>query len=93
MKAYRHLIRHALNQGATVSVYDGEEWACKKCNKLTQIIADIESVEEAQVIIRDASGEKIGWALIIEGLDDDETVADYTCTPFMKAWDQEYNQA
>ncbi len=93
MKAYKHLVKHALAAGHTVSVYDGEEWACKKSASHNQIIADIESVEEAQLIIRDAAGEKLGWALVVLGLADDELVADFSDNKFMGDWwDSFYRQ-
>lgn len=90
MKAYKHLVKHSLNKGFSVSVWDGEEWQVKRGTKYQAIIDAIESVEEAQIVIRDAEGVKMGWALVIPSLDDDETVADYTCTDFMETWDTHY---
>jgi hypothetical protein len=92
MKEYKHLVKHVLAAGGTVSVFDGEEWASKKSADYKQIIADIESVEESQLILRDAAGNKLGWALIIPCLADDETVADYSVNEFMDAWFNTYNQ-
>jgi len=92
MKAYRHLIRHALKTGNTVSVNDGEAWPVKRSNKYRLILEHVESVEEAAIQIYTPVGECLGWALIIPyGLDDDETVADMTETKFMKHWDELYN--
>ena len=91
MKAYKHLVKHSLARGFTVSVFDGEEWDVKRSSKYQEIINSIESVEEAQIRIRDTEGVNVGWALIIPGLEDDETVADYTCTDFMDTWDTHYN--
>ena len=91
MKAYKHLIKHALKSGHTVSVWDGEEWQVKRSSKYTEIVAAVESVEEAQVRIRDAAGEQVGWALVSAyGLEDDETVIDYGVNDYMGAWDAEY---
>lgn len=91
MKAYKHLVKHALTRGFTVSVYDGEEWDVKRSNKYQTIIDSIESVEEAEIRIRNDEGDSVGWALVIPGLNDDETVADYTCTDFMETWDTHYS--
>jgi hypothetical protein len=91
MKAYKHLVKHTLARGFTVSVFDGEDWDVKRSNKYQTIIDSIESVEEAQIRIRDTDGNNVGWALVIPGLNDDETVADYTCTDFMETWDTHYN--
>jgi len=92
MKAYKDLVKTALHHGFVVSVFDGEEWSTKKSNQYKVIIDDIEGVEEAQIVIRDASNKELGWALIIPSLEDDETVADFTITSFMNNWDLNYNQ-
>lgn len=91
MKAYKALTKYALSQGCTVSVYDGEEWAERKSTAYNAIVAAVESVEEAELIIRDAEGNKVAWALVQPfGLEDDETIVDNTCTPFMEAFDSVY---
>ena len=87
MKAYKRLIKHALSLGHTVSVYDGGEWEVKKSNKYKQIIDCIESVDESEIIIHDKNNMRLGWALIIPSLDDEETVADNTITEFMTSWE------
>jgi hypothetical protein len=92
MKAYKHLVKHALHNGATVSVWDGGEWQVRRSTAYKAIIDAIESVEEAEIVIRNAQGDKLGWALVSAyGLEDDETVIDNTITPFMEAWDDSYN--
>ena len=92
MKAYKDLVKTALNHGYVVSVFDGEEWSVKKSDKYQTIIDDIEGVEEAQIVIRDAENNRMGWALIIPDLADDETVADFTITSFMNNWNLKYTQ-
>jgi hypothetical protein len=90
MKAYKHLIKHALSMNCTVSVWDGEEWQVRRNNCYSFIIDAIESVEEAQLRIRQKD-EIIGWALVSAfGLEDDETVVDHTCTSFMDEWSEVY---
>ena len=91
MKAYRHLVKHCLASGCTVSVFDGEIWEVKRSTKLKQIIDCIESVEEAQLRIRNKEGEIVAWALVSAfGLADDETVVDYTVNQFMNTWEAAY---
>ena len=93
MKAYKHLIKFALAQGMTVSVWDGEEWQVKRSTSYQAINDAVESVEEAALRIRDQDGNIQGWALVSAfGLEDDETVMDNTITPLMNAWDEAYNQ-
>lgn len=95
MKAYRHLIKHALANACTVSVWDGEEWQVKRSAKFKEITDAVESVEEAALRIRDANGQTVAQSVSVSafGLDDDETVTDYTVCPFMDAWEQAYNTA
>ena len=78
MKAYKSLVKHCLANGHTVSVEDGGDWAVKRGTSYQVIIDAIESVDESQLRIRNSAGDIIGWALIVLGVDDDETVADYS---------------
>ena len=90
MKAYKHLIKHALSMGCTVSVWDGGEWQVNRCTGYQDIIDAIESVEEAQLRIIQHD-KVIGWCLVSAfGLDDDETVIDHSTTPFMEEWSEVY---
>lgn len=99
MKAYKHLVKHALSMGCTVSVWDekeclwmGGQMQVEHCTGYQAIIDAIESVEEAQLRIRQ-HGNIIGWALVSAfGLEDDETVVDHTCTSFMEEWSEIYSE-
>ena len=92
MKAYEHLVDFSLLRGCTISVWDGEEMPVRKSTDKELILEHIRSVEEAEIWIYE-NGEKVGWALIIPfGLEDNETVADFTMTPFMNYWDEEYTR-
>jgi len=93
MKAYKHLIKYALKAGHTVSVWDGEEWQVKRSTGYKAIVEAVESVEEAALRIRDNQGAVIVNSVSVQpfGLEDDETVVDYTVTPFMDAWEEAYN--
>ena len=84
--SYKKLVRNILKTtGNTVSVWDGEEWQVKRSVSYKAIIDAIESVEEAQIRVRNAEGSEIGWALIIPCLDAEETVADYTANDYMNS--------
>lgn len=92
MKAYKHLVKFALAQNCTVSVWDGEEWQVKRSSGYKAIIEAIEGVEEAELIIRDNQGDKMGWARVSAfGLEDDETVINNTVTEFMNTWQASYD--
>ena len=91
MKAYKHLVKFALAQNHIVSVWDGGEWQVKRSSSYKAIIEAIESVEAANLVIRNSQGDKVGWAMVMAfGLEDDETVADYTVTNFMNEWEAAY---
>lgn len=93
MKAYKHLIKHALAAGHTVSVYDGEVWEVKRSISYKAIVDCVESVEEAALRIRDKKNAIVVSSVTVSafGLADDETVVDYTVTPFMDSWEATYN--
>jgi hypothetical protein len=90
MKAYKSLVKFALDNNAKVSVWDGEEWAVKKGTKYQTIIDAIESVDISEIRLRDANEDVIGWALIVLDNEDDATVSDFTITPFMATWESQY---
>jgi hypothetical protein len=93
MKAYRHLIKHALSKGMVVSVWDGEVWEVKRSTKFKEIVECVESVEEADLKIRDADGKSIAWAMVSAyGLADDETVINHTDNDFMTEWSEAYEE-
>lgn len=88
MKSYKSLVKFALAKNCVVSVWDGEEFQVKRSNAYKAIVDAIESVEEADLFIRNAEGKNVAWALIIPfGVEDDETVADTSMTPFIADFD------
>jgi hypothetical protein len=93
-QAYLHLIKFALDNGHTISVYDGEEYPCKYETSYIKIKDAIESVEEAQLFIFDKyGGHKTAWVLVSAyGLQPDETVMDYSDNQFMQDWDAKYER-
>lgn len=94
MKAYKHLVRYALAADLTVSVFDGEEWQVKRSTNAKAINDAIESVDEAQLRIRQDDGKVLGWALVSAfGLADDETVVDCSDNDFMNQWSDLYETA
>jgi hypothetical protein len=92
MKAYLHLIKYALKNDCTISVFDGEAWDVKRSTKYTEIKESAECSDETQLRIRNQAGEVVGWALISDAIDfePEETVIDHTITPFMDAWSSDY---
>ena len=92
-KAYLHLVKYALDNNATVSVHDSEEWAVKRSTSYADIKTAIESVDISSLRIRDrATGEVLGWAGIVleSGQSPEESVYDYEVCPLLDAWDAAY---
>ena len=90
MKAYRSLVKYALAKEMTISVWDGEEWQVKKSTGYKAIVDAIESVDEAQLRIRDKDSNIVAWALIIHDTGEDENVADFSDNEFMNEWFNAY---
>jgi len=83
-KAYLTLVKNTLERGLTISVWDGEEWQVKRSTSYQAIKDAIESVEVAELRIRDQEKNILGWAQIIPDLDPEETVSDYTDSDLMR---------
>lgn len=93
MKAYKHLVKHVLATGGDITVWDGgDEPAETHCDKYQKIIDAIEAVEIAELIIF-KDGVKVGWAQVVPfGLEDEETLSDYTVCDFFQVWEEMYDR-
>lgn len=93
MKAYRHLVKHAIDKGLTVSVWDGEEWQVKRTTSEKAVFDGIDSVEESQLRFRDKEGNIVGWALVIDYDGEPEnSVVDHTDNEWMNEWSNAYSK-
>lgn len=91
--AYMNLVRYAILNDMTVSVWDGEDWQVKRSKKSLEIFEAVESVEEATLRIIDADGNFVGSAFVSAyGLEPDETVIDWTDNAFMEGWYSQYEE-
>lgn len=61
------LVTKALAIGYTVSVYDGEEFALKRCADKATIIAALGSTDHDALHFRNADGVKVGVVALIYG--------------------------
>jgi hypothetical protein len=88
--AYKDLINHAIKDGMEMRVWDGEEYSDWTTNK--KILVDfITAVEEATLEIREADDKfDHGRALVIPDNDPEETIADFTVTPYLDAWFEDH---
>lgn len=88
------LVKYALAQGHTVSVYDGEEWQVKRSTNYRAIVDAIESVEEAQIRVRNEKGVIMTSALLsLFGLEPDETIIDCSDNEYMARFDEHLAKA
>jgi len=92
IKAYRHLIKYALERNCTISVHNGEYWEVKRSTSPKAIEEACKSGEEGSMRIRQGD-DIVGWAYVIDAIDfePEETVVDHTLTPFMEAWSEAYD--
>ena len=74
----QQVVKMTLAYGYSISVWDGEEWQVKKSHDYQEVMEAIESVDEAEIRVRDTDGKVCGWAMIVNGLAHDEEVADYS---------------
>lgn len=93
MKAYKHFVKHALAAGLDVTVWDGgDEPAERHCTKYQKIIDAIEAVEIAELLVY-KNGKRCGWAQVMPfGLEDEETMVDYSVSSFFDDWLQAYER-
>jgi len=92
MKAYVNLVKYALHNGCSISVWDGEEWQVIHSSHYHEIVRAIASVEESVLRIYDRNGLKVATATVIPyGVEPDETVSDWVISEFMTQWDASYN--
>lgn len=76
----RRLVRAALADGYSLSVYDGEEWTVKRATKSAPVLEALCSTGSDTLRLRDADGNHVGSFLLIWGNDEsgEELLADYS---------------
>ena len=87
MKAHKQVVKLALDKGYTISVFDGEEWSTKKSNKYSEIIKDIEGVDESKIKIHAEHKDHIAWVVLDSGND---TIQDHTGGEFFDDWEEKF---
>jgi hypothetical protein len=91
-KAYTNLIKFMLDRDFLITVLaDGSEELIKS-NDYKSIKDSVESMDETEIIIYEKNGRRIGWALIIPYNGDEDSVSDWTISPTMDLWDNEYQK-
>lgn len=84
-----NLLKLALANGNKVSVHDGEEWALKNSNSITEIKAALASTGNDALKIKDSDGKQLAvfWLIYNNGSEGDPLVciSDYTDNEFSNA--------
>lgn len=83
MRAYKTLVKKALDKDFTVSVWDGEEWQVSRSKIYDDIVDAIESVDFSELRIRDKDGNYLGWASIVMDCEPEAMVSDFTYNKIM----------
>lgn len=75
----RRLVAHMLNHGASVSVYDGEEWTVKRSTDINTVLAALATTGMDTVRWYDRDGNKLGFFTLVYGNapDGSELIADH----------------
>ena len=96
MKAYRHLIKHALRDGFPMSVFSGgDEPDLSRSSSFGAVMTAVESVGECDLVIHGHDGKRMASVLIVPDLADDETVADWSAASdaansWLEVWAEDY---
>lgn len=88
-KSHFHLVYHMLELGHSIVVCDDEE-SHPSSTSFNEIKQAMESTDESWLTINDSNGNKLGSAFIVNGLDDDELVADCSVNDLLNQWDRAY---
>jgi hypothetical protein len=83
-KAARSLVNLILKKGYQVSVNDGCEWVLRRSTSLQDILSVLCTTSEDHLILRDASGEKVGVFYLVWGNSGEELVCDYSANAVME---------
>lgn len=78
------LVDALLAKGCLVSIYDGEDWACKHSNNRAVILDAVGNTDQDEVVVRYAAT-KLGWFLLVYGKDPGEIIDDYTANDFCQS--------
>lgn len=77
------IIEHALSDGHTVSVWDGEAWAVKRSTNYRTIVSACHGVDDVvRLIIRTPLGESLGSVYIFDD-GESRSIIDHSDTPYL----------
>lgn len=91
-KAHLNLAQYALEKGYSITVHYGdyEDDELVKSTDFNEIKEASEACDESYMVIHNREGKKLGWSWVIFGNEDDELISDYSVTPFMEDWNEQF---
>lgn len=78
------IIRKALSEDLSISVFDGMFWALKQSQDFEKISAEVNATDVTELRFRDSDKTILGSVILIHGNDED-VVHDHTDTPRLHA--------
>lgn len=85
----RKLLNDAQAAGLQMTVFGGDTTPDYVGHHPAEAEEAINAVEEAVLDLRGADGKRVGWALIIDGVDPDERIADCDGKGWISKWCEE----
>ncbi len=90
-KSHLHAIKWAIAQGHVLYVWgDGEELDYTG-NSYQSAKEAAEACDTAEIILKDSMGLELGWFSVVNGLDAEELVSDYSDNEVGQAWQKAYD--
>lgn len=76
----RRLVKAALAEGFTISVWEGGDWAIKRSSNARDIFDNMATTGEETLRLRNAEGECVGSFFLVYGNDEsgEELISDHT---------------
>ena len=82
-KIFSKVVKTALDEGYSLSVFDGEDYPVKESYKYSEIMAEFSTTDEDYLVIHDMD-KKIGWVKFVYGNDGYDVISDYTYNETME---------
>src|SRR5215471_7229345 len=81
----RRILIEAVRSDCVISVWDGEDWSIRRSNNPTAILAAMFATDEETLVIRRASGPRIGSVFLVYGNDGPDVICNHTDSDDMNA--------
>lgn len=93
-KAHLDYINYAMAQDFTISVFaQSEGYVLKRSKSYKAIKEELEAYDDImELVVRNKEGEQVGVAVVILewNQEPDESISDYTVTPYNTQWEKQY---